>query len=79
MINVMAVTNTLTRVNVKMLLNNGTDPSTGEIKTVSVSLGSLSTTGYDDAKMMSVVSALNPLLTKSVYSVKKTMEYTVTD
>ena len=79
MINVMAVTSTLTRVAIKMLLNNGTDPSTGDIKTVSVSLGSLSTTGYDDTKMMAVVSNLSPCLTKSVYSIKKTMEYTVTD
>lgn len=75
----MAVTNTLTKVSVKMLLNNGVDPSTGVIKTVSVSLGSLSHTGYDDTKMMAVVGALSPCLTKSVYSVKKTMEYTVTD
>ena len=75
----MAVASTLTKVSVKMLLNNGTDPVTGEIKTVSVSLGALSPSGYDDTKMMAVVGALSPCLTKSVYSVKKQMEYTVTD
>lgn len=33
----MAVTTTLTKIAVKMNLNNGTDPQTGDIKTVSVS------------------------------------------
>lgn len=74
----MAVTSTMTRVTVKMLLNNGTDAS-GNIKTVSVSLGALSTTGYDDDKAMAVVAAIEPCLTKSVYSTKKTVDYTLTD
>ncbi len=76
--NNMAVTSTMTRVAVKMLLNNGTDAS-GNIKTVSVSLGSLSVTGYDDTKAMAVIAAIGPCLTKSVYSVKKTVDYTMTD
>lgn len=75
----MATTSTLTKVGVKMLLNNGTDSQTGEVKTVSVSLGSLSPSGYDDNKMMAVVNGIAPCLTKSVYKVKKTMEYDVTE
>lgn len=75
----MATTSTITKVSVKMLLNNGTDPQTGEVRTVSVSLGALSPTGYNDDKAMAVAEAIAPCLTKSLYGVKKTVDYTLTN
>ena len=72
----MAVTSTLEKAVVKMLLNNGTDAS-GNVKTVSVNLGSLSPTGYDDTKAMAVVTAVAACLSKTLYSVQKQMTYTM--
>lgn len=67
----MAVVATLNKVAVKMNLNNGTDPQTGEVRTVAVNLGSLNPQTYDSAKAMAVAEAIAPCLTKSLYSVQE--------
>ena len=63
-------TATLKKVSVNVKLDNGTDAA-GNVKTVGVSLGTLSTSGFDANKVMAIVPLLEPCLTKSVYSVEK--------
>ncbi|MBQ7665408.1 MAG: hypothetical protein IJS42_01695 [Synergistaceae bacterium] len=63
----MAVTRTLTDATVKMLLNNGSDPTTGEIRTVGVSIGSLNASAYDADKALAIASAVSQCLTKTLY------------
>ena len=75
----MAVITTLEKIAVKMNLNNGTDPTTGEVKTVAVSLGSLSTTGYDAAKALAVASAIEGCLSKTIYSVSEVKTSTISE
>ena len=75
----MAVTTTLDKIAVRMNLNNGTDPSTGQIKTVSQNLGTLNPETYDAQKVMNIVEGLVPCLTKSVYSVQEVRTSTLTD
>ena len=72
-------TTTLEKVAVRINLNNGTDPETGTVKTVSVSLGSLSTTGYDAAKALAVASAIEGCLSKTIYSVSEVRTSTLTE
>lgn len=74
----MAITETALKDAVSMKLNNGTDAS-GNIKTVSVSIGSLSTASYDNSKAMAVVNAISPCLSKGVYEVRHTKETTLYD
>ncbi len=74
----MAVTETPKKVSVSVRLNNGVD-SSGNVQTVSVSLGSLSTTGYDNTKALAVAEALEDCLSLSVYSVEKTYVTTIED
>lgn len=66
----MAVTTQLENIAVKMLLNNGTDAQ-GNTKTVSVNLGSLSTTGYDATKVLAVVDAVENCLSKTISAVQE--------
>ena len=75
----MAVTSTLNKIAVKMNLNNGTDPQTGEVNTVSVNLGSLNPETYDSAKAMAVAEAIAPCLTKTLYSVQEVRTSTLTN
>ena len=74
----MAVNTTLDKIAVKMNLNNGTDPTTGQIKTVGVNLGSLNPTAYDAQKVMNIVEGLAPCLAKTVYSVQEVRTSTLT-
>ena len=74
----MAVTTTLDKIAVKMNLNNGTD-SSGNVKTVSVNLGSLNPSTYDASKAMAIIAAIAPCLTKTVYSVQEVRTNTLTD
>ena len=66
----MAVVRDLNRVSVSMLLNNGTKD--GKVQTLSLGLGTLSTSGYDDQKAMNVATLLTPVLSKPVYNVQET-------
>lgn len=67
----MAVTTTPKKVSVSIKLNDGVDQS-GNVKTVGVSLGTLSLDGYDDTKALAVISALENCLSKEIYSIDKT-------
>ena len=67
----MAVTTTVTKDVVTMKLQNGTT-TTGALKTVSVSLGSLNKDAYDADKVMSIVGLLAQMFAKSLYLVQKT-------
>ena len=56
----MAVTSTIKRNSVYLLLDSGETLASGAAKTLSVSLGSLSTTALDQDKAMNIVNALIP-------------------
>ncbi len=65
----------------RMKLNNGTGPD-GTVRTVNQSMPALSDTysaSTDDAKLMAVIEALSPCLTKSVYSVEFVATYILVD
>lgn len=66
----MAITTRLDKVAIKMLLNNGTSAD-GTVKTVSVGLGTLNKDAYDAEKAIAIVDAIEPCLTKTVYSVQE--------
>lgn len=65
----MAATETINKIAVKMLLNAGTTAS-GDVKTVSSSLPTLSLTGYTPERAMAVTAAWEACLSKSIYSVQ---------
>ena len=67
----MAVTTTAKSLKVSLKLNNGVS-DTGTTKTVSVSLGSMSTTAFDAEKAMNIVAVLSPCLSKELLRVEKT-------
>ena len=63
-------TSTVKKVSVSLKLDNGTD-SQGNQKTVSISLGSLNKNAFDADDVLSVVTALEPCLSKAVLSAEK--------
>jgi len=65
-----AVVRDLNRVSVSMKLNNGTKD--GKVQTLSLSLGTLSTSGYDDQKAMNIVELIKPVISKPTYNVEET-------
>ena len=65
----MAVSSRMTKVTVTALLNNGTQD--GKVKTLSLSLGSLNISRYDDQKAMNIINILEPCLSKPIYEVQK--------
>lgn len=67
----MATSETTSKYRVSAKFNNGLDQS-GNVKTFSVSLGTLSLTGYTNAAAMAVVAALEPCYSQSLYTVEKT-------
>ncbi|MBQ3402265.1 MAG: hypothetical protein IJG65_02675 [Synergistaceae bacterium] len=68
---------TLTKISARVNLNNGTD-SSGNVKTVSLGLGTMSLTGYDAGKVYAISQLLAPCLTKTVYSVEEVRTSTIT-
>ena len=60
----------LKKISVNVKLNNGTD-SEGNVRLVSVTLGNLSEENYDNDKVLAVVTALAPCLSKTVSSIEK--------
>lgn len=56
---------------VTLKLNNGLD-SMGNVKTVNISLGSLSTQRWDQTKAMNIVSLLDSVLAKEIYETQGT-------
>ena len=73
----MAIDETVAKISVNVKLNNGTTAS-GSVKTVSVNLGNLKTTGFNAQKAMNVIDALTPCLDKAVYEVQKVEVSTLT-
>lgn len=67
---------TLQSLRVNLKLDNGTDAQ-GNQKTVSISLGNLSKNNFDADDALSVVTALEPCLSKAVLSVEKTEVSTI--
>lgn len=62
---------TLTKRLLQMALNNGST-STGQVRTVNVSLGNVTTTdGYTDDKAVAIAMALMPCLDKTVYRINR--------
>lgn len=71
--NLRTVTETVTKNSIQVKLNNGST-ATGGVSTVNAGFPTLNTdtSTYDSQKVMNVVSALAPCLTKSVYAVQHT-------
>jgi len=71
--NLRAVTESVTKNSIQVKLNNGST-ATGQISTVNAGFPTLNTdtSTYDAQKVMNVVNALVPCLTKSVYAVQHT-------
>ena len=65
------------KVSVNIKLRNGVDDQ-GNVKTVTVNLGKLSLTGYDDAKAYALVGLLTPCLDKQVHTVERVKIDTLT-
>lgn len=68
---------TLSKVSVNVQLNNGTVD--GKVRTLSVSLGNLDLTRYEDNKAMNIVNLLGQCVAKPVYRVQKTAVSTLTN
>ena len=69
-------TTTLEKVAVKMNLNNGTD-SQGNVKTVSVNLGSINPSTYDADKVLAITDKIEDILTKTIVSVSEVKTSTI--
>lgn len=65
----MAVSETMIKNVCNMKLNNGTD-SEGNVKTVNVSLGTLSASAWDAQKAYACASAIEGCLSKTIYQVQ---------
>ena len=66
----MAATTIVEKVAVNLKLNNGTTTS-GAIKTVTVSMGKMSDTGFDAEKALAVSRLIAPCLAKSLFETQK--------
>lgn len=64
-------TSILKKVSVNIKLDDGTDTQ-GNTKTVNVSLGSLNKNTFDADKVIAVIGALEPCLSKSIAGIEKT-------
>ena len=72
----MPATVTPTKTQFKVNLDNGTT-ATGEVKTVSMTFPALSQSGYDVDKAVAVANLLEPILTKTIYSLTQVVTSTV--
>ena len=73
-----AATETLTAVKGNILLNNGTS-SSGNVMTITQSMGSLNKDTWDVAKMAAILDVLAPLFAKSVYKVQGVKTYDISE
>ncbi len=64
-------TTALNKVSVSVVLEDGTDAK-GNLKTTSISLGTLDKDNFNADKALAIVSLLEPCLSKTLYSVRKT-------
>ncbi len=65
------------KVNVTIQLNNGTVD--GIVRTLSVPLGQLDLTDYDDTKALNIANLLGECLEKPIYRVQKSVVYTLSN
>ena len=65
-----SVVRDLNKVSYSLKLNNGTHD--GKVQTVSLSLGTLNKTRYDDQKAMNIAALLKPCLSKNVVNEQET-------
>lgn len=65
----MAATSTVTKIQVKLQLDNGTTAS-GNVKTVAVTFPNISVSGYDPTKALNIANAAEDVLSKSIYVVE---------
>lgn len=73
----MAAVSSLSKVTVNVQLNNGT--ADGKVRTLSVSLGGLDLTHYEDTKAMNIANLLGECLEKPIYRVQKVAVSTLTN
>ena len=73
----MAAVSSLSKVTVNVQLNNGTVD--GKVRTLSVSLGGLDLTRYEDTKAMNIANLLGECLAKPIYRVQKVAVSTLTN
>ena len=69
----MAVIQSVTSLKGTLKLDDGTT-SSGAVKTVNVSMGTMAKDGYDADKWIAVVKKMSPVLNKSVWRIVKTEE-----
>lgn len=69
----MAIISTITKIQCKMLLDNGTDAQ-GNVVTVSNTFPTVSVSGYTDEKFNAIAQAVRPCLVNTLYSLQK-LEY----
>jgi len=74
----MAVIQTVTSLKGTLKLDAGTTAS-GTVRTVNVSMGTMSKEGYDADKWMAVVARMSNVLDKSVFRIVKTEETDLED
>ena len=67
----------LKKVSVNIKLDNGTDAD-GKQRTVSVFLGNFSKDNFNADKALAIINALEPCLSKTVYSVDMVQTSTIT-
>ena len=63
-------TTSVQNVSISIRLNNGVDAQ-GNTKTIGISLGSLSASKFNADKVLAIVSALGPVLDKSIEGTEK--------
>lgn len=68
----MSVTAVPTKVVGRILVNNGTT-ATGAVSTLSVSLGTLNLSAWDDQKAWNIADAYDTIADKSMYTVEKVL------
>lgn len=72
----MPATVTPLKTQFKVNLDNGTT-TTGDVKTVSITFPTLSQTGYDVDKAVAIADLLEPVLSKTIYSLSQIVTSTV--
>ena len=66
----MAARTVTEKIAVNLLLNNGTTTS-GQVKTIPISIGKINTNTFDADKALTVAGLIEDCLTKSVYDLQK--------
>ena len=74
----MAAVEELSALKAQMLLNNGTTTS-GAVRTVNVSMGTLEPSAWDAQKALNIINALYPCLNLMLYRATKTATYDLSE